>query len=206
MVPQLFVLPLPWRMVSLFDSNTLASKHIEKVNVIDKMQGRRLDITEGRSHEGQSASDVAWLNPTHVTSNSRFLSLIARSEPMPYQRQTHPRRTNNLRDSHPTPHFPRTIISHLKYLASTRERKRKDALHLPTSHPHPALQLARLVEPTAPAPPHRRHRLLRQDRARLLAHQLRPAVHNRRRPQALHPLMRLETQQRRRERAGHWQL
>ena len=97
-------------------------------------------------------------------------------------------------------------IYQLRHVPRQRALASKDALHLPTSNPHPTLQLPRLVEPTASSPPHRRHRLLRQDRARLLAHQLRTAVHHRRRPQALHPLMRLETQQCRRERASNRQL
>jgi hypothetical protein len=76
----------------------------------------------------------------------------------------------------------------------------------PTSDSDSTLQLARLVKPTAPAPPHRRNSLLRQNRAHLLPHKLRAAVDRLRRPQAIDPLLRLETQQRRRERASDRQL
>ena len=76
----------------------------------------------------------------------------------------------------------------------------------PTSNSDSPLQLPRLVKPTAPAPPHRRNSLLRQNSPNLLPHKLRAAIDRLRRPQALDPLLRLETQQHRRERARNRQL
>lgn len=144
-------------------------------------------------------------NPTHVTSPIlRFLSLVIGSNPMPQRHPIYPARSNKTLTTCPIPLYQAELYN-LQHTPRQRALTNKDALHLPTSNPHPTLQLPRLVEPTAPSPPHRRNRLLRQDRARLLAHQLRTAVHHRWRPQALHPLMRLETQQCRRERAGNRQ-
>ena len=100
--------------------------------------------------------------------------------------------------SHPdTETFPSSLSQHKHHNASPNH---------PTSNSNTALQLARLVQPTAPAPPHRRNSLLGQDRADLLPRELRAAVDRSRRPQALDPLVRVETQQRGRERASDGQL
>ena len=151
------------------------------------------------------ASEVAWLNPTHVTSRISILKSAQESI------QCHT--DNQFIQQYQTISWPVTRqalfqgrIYHLQDLPRPRASTSKDALHLPTSDPHPTLQLARLVEPTAPAPPHRRNSLLRQNSPNLLPHKLRAAIDRLRLPQALDPLLRLETQQHRRERARNRQL
>lgn len=133
--------------------------------------------------QGPTFSDVAFTPPT---------SHLKISES---QHQCHIVGSTRNNTKYPQPHS----------LTPTRQQARKNAsFNLPAGHSHPTFQLTRLVQPTAPSPANRSNSMFRQDRAGLLSHQLRTAIHYRRRPQAIHQIMRMETELRGRECARNW--
>ena len=139
------------------------------------------------------------LNPTHVTSQapkSQVTTTLAVHRQHNTSAYTVPIACPHNRSPQPRAPLPTATQTHTHHNAPNNH---------PTSNSDSPLQLTRLVKPTAPAPPHRRNSLLRQNSPNLLPHKLRPAINRLGRPQALDPLLRLETQQHRRERARNRQ-
>lgn len=143
------------------------------------------------------------LNPTHVTSQApKSHHRIGCT----YLYDTTPLHIP-IAHPHSRSHQPRASLpTAWKTHKHTQDTHHNAPNNHPTSNSDSPLQLPRLVKPTAPAPPHRRNSLLRQNSPNLLPHKLRAAIDRLRRPQALDPLLRLETQQHRRERARNRQL
>lgn len=134
------------------------------------------------------ASEIAFVVQPHQTSHPRFQESVVSIPLIALHSSRLLQPDHNLHD-------PGASASH-----------KHARIYLAAGNTHTIIQLPRLVQSTSPPPPHRRNSLLRQISPRLLPHQFCAAVHYRRRSQALHKILLVETEQRRRERACDRQL